>query len=384
MTRLQNRGWRAPVAAGALVALGLVVFHCAHIATVTRQCPLQATYTKWPDVRRGPLLLAAHAPSKFREPTDRLPTIVHEPTFAACEPGVDGGLQLLIGVLSSPGNFARRQAQRETWMAGAPVASRLNCQASTQPRGAPAWTAVFVVGLSGDATLDAQVLAEAQHLEDVLLLNHPEAYEHITFKTMAFLDFADRLQRAANVMKTDDDTFVNVELLLAEVRLHASPTLYWGKLWDRGLVLRAPDHKNRVSTLLWPDCLGRTYPPFMSGAGYVLGFALLRRIMALQHRCIDTRARDDARLFPAGCFFDVSSEDVHVSVLVHRAEAASGEPTTMVACNEERCFPFFQCRENAIFIHYTSPENMRHLYNHDLEGCKAAQEQEEGAKSKRT
>ncbi|NXI48525.1 B3GT4 galactosyltransferase, partial [Galbula dea] len=70
---------------------------------------------------------------------------------------------LLVLVPSAPSHLAQRQAIRETWAGGSEAATELHWR-----RGLPTRT-LFVLGFpEGGSKLQASLLAEAQHHQDLL------------------------------------------------------------------------------------------------------------------------------------------------------------------------------------------------------------------------
>jgi hypothetical protein len=149
-----------------------------------------------------------------------------------------------IGVLS--GYAAKRANVRENW-------GQNRC-------------VFFVVGTTNGAWPEEE---QAQH-QDLILLDTEEVYHGedsiLSYKTAAWFLFAHaHFPNASYVLKTDDDCYVDVDGLRAELR-RVEPD-YWGKVWRSAVPIRDPKHKWHVSKAMWPEA---TYPDYCSGAGYVL------------------------------------------------------------------------------------------------------------------
>ena len=171
---------------------------------------------------------------------------------------------LLVGVLSAPGDFAERAACRATWLRLLPPDDVLT---------------LFVVGVSGDDALDAQVRAEAERHGDVLLLRAlREDYRRLVFKSAALFDFAARRRDATfdYLLKTDDDSFVRIDRLVAQLRAVRQPRVYWGSHNAHVRRAASPTHK-------WYDSLWREpfYPTYALGSAYALSADLVRTLAAL-------------------------------------------------------------------------------------------------------
>ena len=151
---------------------------------------------------------------------------------------------LPVGVLS--GYAVKRQAVRDTW--------------------GKDFCVYFIVGKKDGAWPEE----EATQYGDLVLLDMEEIYRGnesiLPYKTALWFYVAhQQFPEAMYVLKTDDDSYVNVEGLEAELR-QTQPD-YWG-LVHRGLrPFRDPNHKWYVPTSMWS---AKVYPNFCDGSGYVL------------------------------------------------------------------------------------------------------------------
>lgn len=149
-----------------------------------------------------------------------------------------------VGVLS--GYALKRQAVRSTW--GKDVC------------------AYFIVGKKDGAWPEE----EATHHGDLLLLDMEEVYQGVTsilpYKTAIWLYLAhERFAGATHVLKTDDDSYVEMAGLQVEL-MQAQPD-YWGYVHRGARPIRDPKDKYFLPSSMWNESV---FPDYCSGAGYVL------------------------------------------------------------------------------------------------------------------
>lgn len=215
---------------------------------------------------------------------------------------------LVILIASAPENIRQRNAIRTAWSRG------LNGSP-------PAALTVFLVGRTENPEQDKVIANEVKDEGDVLLGNYKDSYRNLTLKTVHGLIWAGMHLKPLYVLKTDDDCFVNTKVLndvltgdiafrlnrlgssarrvaftmlqnvTPEKKVEDAKTLtvetplsmfsgfqeyssalYVGSIrWENEVVR---DAKNRwyVSE---QDFSASQYPPYPSGAGYVLDAAAL-------------------------------------------------------------------------------------------------------------
>lgn len=134
-------------------------------------------------------------------------------------------IQLFVGVLSAARNWEARQAIRETW-GGDPRLARV---------------AFFMLRPGDNATWAAVRREAAQHRDVLVTANVQEHYFNITAAVLdMFKAAAAAGPHISHFMKTDDDCFVRVPLLLAALARMPRERLYSGYPMLPGSVLRAP------------------------------------------------------------------------------------------------------------------------------------------------
>ena len=153
--------------------------------------------------------------------------------------------QVIVGVLSRPGNVRQRNLVRELWAHGHS-------------------NVFFIVG--GNWTTDME--QEFSQYGDLIWMHSRETYRRIVFKTLALYNaFGRNLRNYRHLLKTDDDSYVRlgaIEALSAGKHKNIS---YWGQCKSGGKVLREEGHRWYVSPTTFRN---DTYPPYAMGGGYAL------------------------------------------------------------------------------------------------------------------
>lgn len=169
---------------------------------------------------------------------------------------------LVLMVPVSPLEAAARGAVRETW--GAPGRDTLT---------------LFFIGLpegGQGSTVQRDVEEESRKHGDIIQLDFLDSYQNLTVKTMMMMNWlAVHCPNASFAMKVDADIFVNVVFLLR--RLGGSPRqdfITGSVIWD-GKPRRNKNSKWHVSEEQYPE---DSFPPYVSGAGYVFSADLAARI----------------------------------------------------------------------------------------------------------
>lgn len=125
-------------------------------------------------------------------------------------------------ITSAPKHRDQRMAIRETW---GQIASR------------PDIAIAFVVAKTSDQTIVDSMKEESRMFHDMIFGDFEDRYDHLTLKSIAMLEFADTLcSEASFLFKTDDDMFINVELLLSyinQIQLDGEQKIIFGRLSKR-------------------------------------------------------------------------------------------------------------------------------------------------------
>lgn len=121
---------------------------------------------------------------------------------------------------------------------------------------------------------------EAVEKKDLILIDMNEVYHGsesiLPYKTaLWFYLVAQHFPDMKYVLKTDDDSYVNVTGL--ERELETVQPDYWGHVHQGAKPIRDPKNKWYVPSSMWPE---NVYPNYCSGAGYVLSHAALECLVS--------------------------------------------------------------------------------------------------------
>ncbi|XP_044252424.1 beta-1,3-galactosyltransferase 5 isoform X2 [Tribolium madens] len=157
---------------------------------------------------------------------------------------------LLILVHSNPKNFEKRKIVRETWGKNTPQVKVL-----------------FIIGLVKIRRLKMQLQKENEEFGDLIQGSFYDAYRNMTYKHVMVLKYAIyHCPQAKYILKTDDDVFVNMPLMLNFLNLDLSPfggsRMIFCTLRKNSPAMRSWRSKWRVSFKEYPD---KVYPPYCPG-----------------------------------------------------------------------------------------------------------------------
>ena len=225
-------------------------------------------------------------------------------------------------ILSAAANIDRRDACRETWL-------------KDLPAGVTASFMVLNKGLVPEVT--ERLYQESVAHGDIRFVHEQPGYYQLTHSTMSAMTE----QRAAYIMKCDDDTFVRVDKILVRLRRTGNPKYWlWGTISSNEKVFRSG--KWGISKASYPHA---TYPPFAHGPGYVISGPLANWLAA----------------HPMKEY--IKLEDVATAIAVNSAVKA-GVPVKI----EHGNFPL-GCSHTGFIAHYVNPAMMRCLYRKEVKCC---------------
>lgn len=168
---------------------------------------------------------------------------------------------LFIGIMSAPGNFARRQEIRQSWMTHHVMRNDSRVKAK------------FVIGQVGEHQ-ESALQKEAAHYKDFVRLAVVEGYSNLTRKTLTFFKWSVLHHPATKFfMKLDDDTFPKMEALLPILAKKKPHYVYMGAMMGGGPVQRRG--KWAEDPTIFPD---EFYPTYAAGSGYILSMRLARKL----------------------------------------------------------------------------------------------------------
>ncbi|KAK6928184.1 Galectin, carbohydrate recognition domain [Dillenia turbinata] len=235
-------------------------------------------------------------------------------------------LDLFVGVFSTANNFKRRMAVRRTWMQYAAVRS-----GTVAVR--------FFVGLHKNQIVNEELWNEVQAYGDIQLMPFVDYYSLISWKTVAICIFGTEVVSAKYVMKTDDDSFVRVDEVLASLnRLNKNNGLLYGLINTDSRPHRNTKSKWYISPegrwMLvegkeWPE---EKYPPWAHGPGYVVSHDIASAMFKL--------------------------EDVAMGIWIEELKKGGLEVSYM---KEDRVFNE-GCKDGYVVAHYQSPRDLLCLW----------------------
>eukprot|EP00249_Psilotum_nudum_P011010 c22912_g1_i1 orf=266-2434(-) len=228
---------------------------------------------------------------------------------------------LFIGILSRSSNFVERMAVRKSWMQ-----SRLIRLSKVVAR--------FFVALHPSREINLQIKWEADYYGDMVVLPYMDHYDLIVLKTIAICEYGVRNVSARYVLKCDDDTFVNIEAVMREVRKAGYlENLYVGSINMYHKPLRTG--KWAVTFEEWSE---QVYPPYANGAGYIISHNIAKFIVSKYRK-------KNLELF--------KMEDVSMGLWVMQLN-------TTVSVKYVHTWRFCQsgCGNGCVTAHYQSPHQM--------------------------
>ncbi|KAI8497167.1 hypothetical protein Bbelb_251160 [Branchiostoma belcheri] len=165
---------------------------------------------------------------------------------------------LLIIVTSSPQNVKQRQSIRQTW------------GNETNVPGVAIRT-LFAIGKTNSVVTQQSLEQEDKLHHDIIQENFVDSYHNLTHKTIMCLKYAFKFcPKARYLLKTDDDTFVNVFNLVAylqELGKNKKGRIVVGEVWREGKPIQEQRRKWAVPSQDYPR---ESYPKYPNGFAYVI------------------------------------------------------------------------------------------------------------------
>ncbi|XP_053278393.1 N-acetyllactosaminide beta-1,3-N-acetylglucosaminyltransferase 2 [Pleuronectes platessa] len=180
---------------------------------------------------------------------------------------------LLFAIKTTPGNFERRQAVRDTWGKEGVYQGGLRVRT------------VFLLGTPPPDAIDLSTILslEAKHFGDVLQWDFQESFFNLTLKGNMFLQWTLRnCPHASFVFSGDDDVFVNTPALLRYLKsLPASQAshLFVGHVIKTASPHRDPNNKYYIPLSFYDG----PYPAYAGGGGFVISGSLLQSLYSVSH-----------------------------------------------------------------------------------------------------
>ncbi|XP_063168157.1 UDP-GlcNAc:betaGal beta-1,3-N-acetylglucosaminyltransferase 8 [Candoia aspera] len=241
---------------------------------------------------------------------------------------------LLLAIKSLPGNFAARQAVRDTW------------GKEGEPSGLPVRT-VFLLGTAQGRygpRLQRLVRFESRSFGDILMWDFEDTFFNLTLKDFLFLSWTlDRCRGVRFILKGDDDVFINTPKVLDYLgSLDTSKPLYTGQVVANASPFRVQRSKYYVPESFYVG----PYPAYAGGGGYIFS-GPLARLLHLISQHVAFYPIDD--VYTGLCF----------QALGIRPEAHTGFLTFDIAekDREDPCV-----HSQLLLVHRRSPQQTLHLW----------------------
>ncbi|XP_035642001.1 beta-1,3-galactosyltransferase 2 [Oncorhynchus keta] len=176
---------------------------------------------------------------------------------------------LVLMVPVAPSDGLSRDAIRKTW--GRPgLISNVDI------------LTLFYVGLPAEeqsSHIQQDLEKESKEHADIIQMDFLDSYQNLTIKSMMIMNWlATHCQGASYAMKVDTDIFVNVFYLVNKLLVEDGPLRHkyiTGSVISDGRPRRDRKSKWHLSEDIYPE---DTFPPYVSGAGYVFSIDLANRI----------------------------------------------------------------------------------------------------------
>ncbi|ESO89013.1 hypothetical protein LOTGIDRAFT_95967, partial [Lottia gigantea] len=172
---------------------------------------------------------------------------------------------LLVVVCSHPSHVHNRLTIRNTW------AFNFSKQISV----------VFLIGKVKDDSWNSVIRRESLIHKDIVKVDVIETYRNLTVKMMAgFKAILTQFQFVKYILKTDDDTFINLPYLLRELNTNINfvpADQVVGALCIKSRVIRDPRDVWFVPYSIYSNS---TYPPYVHGGAYLLQYSTLNKLLS--------------------------------------------------------------------------------------------------------
>ncbi|XP_026843188.1 beta-1,3-galactosyltransferase 5-like [Drosophila persimilis] len=223
-------------------------------------------------------------------------------------------LKLLILITSAHSHFTARMSIRHTWM--------------NYGRRRDVGIA-FVLGRTTNASLYESLNKENYIYGDMIRGQFIDSYTNLTLKTISLLEWTDtHCPRVKYILKTDDDTFINVPKLLDFIDGHKDNRTIYGHIIEN-----AKPHRQRAYKYFLPyhQYGGSVYPPFATGTAYLLTGDIVHELYVHSLRT-----------------YYIQLEDIFTAVLVQSLKIKIVNAGSFYNTR----IPFLPCRiRNAISVH---------------------------------
>lgn len=240
-------------------------------------------------------------------------------------------MRLFVGVLSASGNIQARAAIRKTWGADHRLARLM-----------------FFVLQPKDAAVFRALRQEATSLGDVFVTSEVmEDYYNITYSVLDIFKAAVVMEGITHVVKTDDDVYFRVALLLLNLKDMPRQWLYaGGPSMGHGSVIRTPGW-HYVPYSNWASDEPVRYA---FGWGYVLSIDIVKEIAAgAPHLIMPANNLLIIEDVAVAYWVEYIGKDKNVSIAYRTLQVASGQCTADAVFFEVKqrpAWPIVSCMYN--------------------------------------
>lgn len=123
------------------------------------------------------------------------------------------------------------------------------------------------------------VKMESRKSRDLVIGDFPDSYENLYKKMLLSINWSLSNCPAKYILKTDEDCYVNIDILLSYLTdydsAHGSEPLYTGREAENKIE-RNPKKRHYLPKEIYPS--RRAYPPYISGGGYLFSGSLLKKL----------------------------------------------------------------------------------------------------------
>ncbi|XP_048358023.1 UDP-GlcNAc:betaGal beta-1,3-N-acetylglucosaminyltransferase 8 [Sphaerodactylus townsendi] len=259
------------------------------------------------------------------------PLLIDQPSKCSCS---KNSTFLLLAIKSLPGNFAARQAVRDSW------------GQEGEHDGLPVRT-VFLMGTAKGRhgpNLQRMVEYESQTFGDILMWDFEDTFFNLTLKDFLFLNWTlERCRDVRFILKGDDDVFINTPKVVDYLSsLDNRKPIYVGQVMANASPFRVRKSKYYVPESYYVG----PYPAYAGGGGYIFSGMLAPWLHAIS-QYIPFYPIDD--VYTGLCF----------QALGIRPEAHAGFQTFDIA-EKDRENPCVH--RELLLVHQRSPHQTLHLW----------------------
>lgn len=182
-------------------------------------------------------------------------------------PQTNRNITIFAAILSSPYNFDRRQAVRDSWIELARyskkcLSNNITCN----------FIYKFVIGTNFTTNREetyAKLKEEEQRYDDILWIKMEDTYTNLGLKVFAMYMWTAKVffpGEVTHILKTDDDSYVRLHELFDQLVPLPTQRLYWG-FFHPAPVKTTGRFENKAFAL---DTGLINYPYYSDGSGYVV------------------------------------------------------------------------------------------------------------------